>query len=69
MGHTPGEPIFVAGVEDEGEDGGVVLSVVLDGVKGTSYLLCLSARNMVELGRAEVLVAVGLGFHGRHIAA
>jgi torulene dioxygenase len=69
MGHTPGEPIFVAGVEDEGEDGGVVLSVVLDGVKGTSYLLCLNARNMVELGRAEVLVAVGLGFHGRHIAA
>ncbi|KAI9745686.1 MAG: hypothetical protein M1818_001220 [Claussenomyces sp. TS43310] len=67
--HTPGEPIFVprpAGLE---EDDGVVLSVVLDGDLGTSYLLCLDAKTMTELGRAEAGRAVGFGFHGRHVAS
>jgi torulene dioxygenase len=76
-GHSPGEAIFVArprgnssGASTEdgyaAEDDGVLLSVVLDGNKGTSYLLCLDATRMVELGRAEVGFAIGFGFHGVH---
>lgn len=68
--HTPGEPIFVAKPgEKVEEDEGVLLSVVLDGEKGTSYLLCLDAQTMDVMGRAECEFAVGLGFHGRMVAA
>ncbi|KAK4171974.1 carotenoid oxygenase [Triangularia setosa] len=71
-GHSPGEAIFVprprAELEDEqGEDDGVLLSVVLDGFSKTSYLLCLDARTMKESGRAEMGFAIGLGFHGVHL--
>lgn len=65
-GHTPGEAIFVARPGATEEDNGMLLSVILDGVSGTSYLLCLNAQTMVELGRAEMDFAVGLGFHGVH---
>ncbi|KKA27321.1 hypothetical protein TD95_005003 [Thielaviopsis punctulata] len=68
-GHTPGEPIFVTDPEGKGEDDGVLLSVVLDGINGTSYLLCLDAKTMEELGRAECGFAIGLGFHGLHAKA
>ncbi|KAK2040700.1 carotenoid cleavage dioxygenase 1 [Colletotrichum somersetense] len=70
--HTPGEPIFVPrpaggpGGPPLAEDDGVLLSVVLDGTAQRSYLLCLDARSMTELGRAECDFAVGLGFHGIH---
>lgn len=66
--HTPGEAIFVPDPDRNEEDGGFLLSVILDGEKGTSYLLCLDAENMQEVGRAEVGVAVGFGFHGCHVA-
>ncbi|CAK7272494.1 hypothetical protein SEPCBS119000_005154 [Sporothrix epigloea] len=72
--HTPGEAIFVQrpsqgdgrldGSSDE--DDGVLLSVVLDGLAAKSYLLCLDARTMKEVGRAEVGFAIGFGFHGAH---
>lgn len=65
-GHTPGEAIFVpmpGGVE---EDDGVLLSVVLDGHAEKSYLVCLDARTMQEMGRAEMDFAVGFGLHGMH---
>ncbi|OQE26268.1 hypothetical protein PENSTE_c005G06503 [Penicillium steckii] len=65
--HTPGEPIFVADPNGTSEDDGVLLSVVLDGVQGTSYLLCLDARDMKELGQAHVNGVVGFGFHGQHV--
>ncbi|KAJ5089973.1 Carotenoid oxygenase [Penicillium argentinense] len=66
-GHSPGEPIFVANPDGTSEDDGVLLSVVLDGMRGTSYLLCLDARNLKELGRAHVNGAIGFGFHGQHV--
>lgn len=66
-GHSPSEPIFVANPEGVNEDDGVLLSVVLDGKRGRSYLLCLDARNLTELGRADVNGAVGFGFHGQHV--
>ncbi|KAI5455604.1 carotenoid cleavage dioxygenase 1 [Mariannaea sp. PMI_226] len=65
-GHTPGEPIFVPRPGAPGEDDGCLLSLVLDGNKKSSYLLCLDARSMTELGRAEIGLPVGLGFHGLH---
>ena len=76
--HSPGEPIFVprprpAAVdgkegEERAEDDGVLLSVVLDGSAQKSYLLCLDAATMKELGRADADFAVGIGFHGAHTA-
>ncbi|CAI7607112.1 unnamed protein product [Penicillium viridicatum] len=66
-GQSPGEPIFVANPDGTSEDDGVLLSVVLDGMRGKSYLLCLDARTLSELGRANVDGAIGFGFHGQHV--
>ncbi|KAI0880669.1 carotenoid oxygenase [Annulohypoxylon maeteangense] len=76
-GHTPGEAIFIQRpksheedevAEDEvAEDEGVLLSVILDGCGKKSYLVCLDARNMLELGRAECDFAIAIGFHGLHL--
>lgn len=71
-GHTPGEAIFVPRPSGEDgkaaeEDDGVLLSVVLDGVNKTSYLLCLDAKTMTELGRAECEFAVAFTLHGQHV--
>ncbi len=70
-GHSPGEAIFVAapGPAATDEDDGVVLSVVLDGEGRRSYLLCLDAKTMTEMGRAEADFAIAFGFHGLHAAA
>ncbi|ETS74667.1 hypothetical protein PFICI_13151 [Pestalotiopsis fici W106-1] len=74
-GHTPGEAIFVPRPRIEGdkeepaEDDGVLLSIVLDGHGKTSYLVCLDARTMKEIGRAECEWAIGFGFHGMHVPA
>ena len=42
----------------------MLLSVVLDGRKGNSFLLVLDARSLDELGRAEVPHHIPFGFHG-----
>lgn len=65
-GHTPGEAIFVPRPDCEDEDDGVLLSVILDGHSEKSYLLCLDARTMEELGRAEMDFVVGFDLHGMH---
>lgn len=65
-GHTPGEAIFVPRPGGESEDDGVLLSVVLDGFSEKSYLLCLDAETMREIGRADLEFAVGIGLHGIH---
>ncbi|KAH7313860.1 carotenoid oxygenase [Stachybotrys elegans] len=69
QGHSPGEPVFVARPDARDEDDGVLLSVVLDGSAQRSYLLCLDARTMEEMGRAEADFAIGMGFHGSHASA
>ncbi|KIV81620.1 hypothetical protein PV11_03791 [Exophiala sideris] len=66
-GHTAGEPIFVQDPESSEEDGGVLLSVVLDGPKGKSYLLVLDAGTMQEVARAHVDGVIGFGFHGLYL--
>lgn len=67
-GHTPGEPIFVADPQGTAEDGGVLLTVVLDGYAEKSYLLVLSAKDLTEVGRAEMAGPMSFGFHGTHKA-
>ncbi|KAL3952607.1 hypothetical protein ACCO45_012550 [Purpureocillium lilacinum] len=64
--HSPCEPIFVPHPGGASEDDGVVLTVVLDGTAQKSYLLCLDAATMQEVGRAEADFAIGIGFHGHH---
>jgi torulene dioxygenase len=63
-GHTPGEPIFIADPEGKDEDDGVLLTVVLDGFEEKSYLLVLNAKDLTELGRAEMAGPMSIGFHG-----
>jgi torulene dioxygenase len=66
QGHTPGEPIYVPRPGATDEDDGVLLSVVLDGSAQKSYLLCLDARTLEEVGRAAADFPIAFGFHGHH---
>jgi beta,beta-carotene 9',10'-dioxygenase len=43
----------------------VVMSVVLDAARGTSYLLVLDARSFTEVARAELPHPVLFGYHGQ----
>lgn len=52
---------------DGSEDDGVLLTVVLDGSAGNSYLLVLDARDLREVGRAHVDGVIGFGFHGTFV--
>jgi carotenoid cleavage dioxygenase-like enzyme len=61
----PGEPVFVAAPDADDEDEGVLLSVVLDGARGDTFLLVLDARTLDELARAEVPHHIPFGFHGQ----
>lgn len=60
----PGEPVFVAAPGAQSEDEGVLLSVVLDAARRTSFLLVLDAHSLEELARAEVPHHIPFGFHG-----
>ena len=53
-GHTAGEAVFVPDPESNEEDGGVLLTVVLDGIEGKSYLLVLDAKDLTEVAKAHV---------------
>jgi carotenoid cleavage dioxygenase-like enzyme len=64
-GSYPGEPVFVAAPDATAEDEGVLLSVVLDGRKGNSFLLVLDAASLDEVARAEVPHHIPFGFHGQ----
>jgi carotenoid cleavage dioxygenase-like enzyme len=64
-GSYPGEPVFVASPDATAEDEGVLLSVVLDGRKGNSFLLVLDAASLDEVARAEVPHHIPFGFHGQ----
>ncbi|EAW22125.1 putative dioxygenase [Aspergillus fischeri NRRL 181] len=67
--HTPSEPIFIPDGTGEAEDAGYLLSVVLNGETGTSYLVCLDARTLTEVGRAEHDHAISFGLHGSYYSA
>jgi beta,beta-carotene 9',10'-dioxygenase len=65
-GSYPGEPVLVAAPGAIGEDDGVVLSVVLDGGRGNSFLLVLDAQTFEEVARVEVPHHIPFGFHGMY---
>ena len=67
-GSFPGEPVFARRPGSTREDDGVLLSVVLDAGRKTSFLLVLDARDMSELARASVPHHIPFGFHGVHAA-
>ncbi len=60
----PGEGVFVGAPDRQAEDEGVVLSVVLNAAKGTSFLLALDAQTFSERARAELPHNVLFGYHG-----
>ncbi len=66
-GCYPGEPVLVRepATDPDSEDAGVVLSVVLDARRESSFLVVLDARTMEELGRAEAPVRLPPGFHAQ----
>ncbi|XP_051053378.1 carotenoid-cleaving dioxygenase, mitochondrial isoform X2 [Phodopus roborovskii] len=67
-GFYPSEPIFVPAPGADEEDGGVILSVVITPNQSESnFLLVLDAKNLAELGRAEVPVQMPYGFHGTFV--
>jgi beta,beta-carotene 9',10'-dioxygenase len=67
-GAFPGEPVFVPAPDAEREDGGVLLSVVLDAPAASSYLLVLDAGDLSEIARARVPHAIPFGFHGQFLS-
>ncbi|HUZ91835.1 MAG TPA: carotenoid oxygenase family protein [Methylocella sp.] len=62
----PGEPVFAGAPNAGAEDEGVLLSVVLDGEKGRSFLLVLDAATMQERARAYAPHVIPFGFHGNY---
>jgi carotenoid cleavage dioxygenase-like enzyme len=64
-----GEPVFVPRPGATQEDDGVLLSVVLDALAGTSFLLVLDARTFTEVARAQAPHHVPFGFHGQFFNA
>jgi beta,beta-carotene 9',10'-dioxygenase len=64
----PGEPVFVPRPDGTAEDDGIILSVVLDGRRGNSFLLALDAATLEEVGRAAAPHHIPFGFHGMFAA-
>ena len=52
---------------NDAEDGGVILSVVLDAAARRSFLLVLDAGSFEELARAEAPHHIPFGFHGEYL--
>jgi len=63
-GCYPGEPVFVPSPAGTNRNHGVVLSLVLDGLRERSFLLVLDAETFAEIGRATAPHAIPFGFHG-----
>ena len=61
--------MFVSRPGATGEGDGVLLSVVLDGAAGATFLLVLDAQSLDEVGRARVPHHIPFGFHGQYAAA
>lgn len=64
-GCFPSEAIFVPRPGATAEDDGAVLSAVLDGKTGRSFMLVLDGRSFLELGRAQVPHHIPSDFHGQ----
>lgn len=63
---SPGEPVFVPRPEAKAEDDGILLAVVIDKLKRSSFLLVLDGQTFEEIGRAEAPHLIPEGLHGRY---
>jgi beta,beta-carotene 9',10'-dioxygenase len=59
------EPVFVGAPTNETEDDGVVLTIVSNTKKNTSFLLVLDAKSFTEISRSELPMFVPRGLHAR----
>lgn len=64
----PSEAVFVASPTNQGEDDGVLLSIVLDGATKKSFLLILDAKTMKEIGRVNLEHHIPFTVHGNFFA-
>ena len=62
--HLPSEPVFIASPSPVAEDDGVLLTVAMDAERKKSSMIIINATTMVELGRANMPIVMGYGFHG-----
>ncbi len=62
-GCYPGELIFIPHPGSTVEDEGVVMTIVLDRLNNTSFLLILDAKTFKEIGRAVAPYPIPPGFH------
>ena len=65
--HYLGEPVFVPRTDRQGEPDGVLLSVGLDGERGSSYLLALEPTTLECIAKASLPHAIPSGFHGTYL--
>lgn len=63
----PCEPIFVSNPEGSAEDDGIVLTIVINRSGTHSILVALDARDLKEIGRAEMPQVFGVGAHGTFV--
>lgn len=63
-GKLAGEPVFIPDPQGKEEDEGVILSVVIDEFKNSSFLLVLNAKNFQEIARSEMIHCIPYGLHG-----
>jgi carotenoid cleavage dioxygenase-like enzyme len=63
-GCYPGEPVFVPRPNGADRLEGVIVSVVLDGQRGCSFLLVLDTQSFEEVGRAFAPHVIPFGFDG-----
>ena len=62
----PSEAVFVAKPDSSSEDDGVLLTLVLDGNRGISFILILNAASFEETGRAYLPTYMTFTVHGRY---
>lgn len=64
VNHLPSEPVFVADPQGTAEDQGVLLTVAMDAERQKSSMIVINATTMTEIGRANMPIVMGYGFHG-----
>ena len=64
--HYPSEPTFIPRPSAVHEDDGVVISIILDGRRGQSYVGIFDPKTMQLVSKAYLPTVVPFLFHGRH---
>jgi len=63
--HYPHETVFVPNPDGVSEDDGVLITVVFDGERETSYLLLLDAITLTEINKADLPFKIPFPLHGQ----